>query len=145
MAILTLGLFGCSTMKESLILGVTSGAATGMIMGPVVAAESPRAKLGGALIGAVVGGVASYFVHQSLENRDSKVRKETLFNLDKYNVSRPVSSESSDYGVTSPGIETECFDTEIRGDKLVEAHCESTITGKPGWVQGGQRKKNARD
>lgn len=40
----------------------------------------------GAVLGGIVGGVASYLIHGSLESRDSRVRKETLLNLEKFDV-----------------------------------------------------------
>lgn len=132
-------------MKESIVTGIVAGAATGLILGPVIDREGNDVKLGGALIGAAVGGIASYFIHQGLEDRDAKVRKETLFNLDKFNVSRPSENVDYGYGVASPGVETECFDTEVRGGKLVQAHCESRIIGSPEWVKSSSRKKNESD
>jgi hypothetical protein len=37
-------------------------------------------------IGALVGGLASYFIHGSLTDRDNETRKDTLFNLEKHGV-----------------------------------------------------------
>jgi len=132
-------------MKGSIVLGIASGAATGFVLGPVLDRGASGAKLGGSLIGAAVGGVAGYLIHKSLDERDSGVRKETLFNLDKYNVSHPGGAKDYDYGIAAPSVETECFDTEIKGDKLVQAHCESRITGTPEWVKNTARKKTANE
>lgn len=135
---------GCASMKGTIFAGTTTGAATGFLVGPTFNRESRDARLTGALIGAVVGGVSGYFLHKTLEDRDSKIRKETLFNLDKYNVLRPNSDLDYDYGIAAPGVETECFDTEIKGDKLVQAHCESRIIGTPEWVkQSGSKRKTS--
>ena len=131
---------GCATMKQSILTGVATGAATGMLVGPAVNRSAPDAKVGGALVGAAVGGIAAYLIHNGIENRDAEVRKETLFNLDKFNVTRPSSGEY-EYGIASPQVETECFETEVRGNKLVQAHCESRITGTPEWVKNSNRKK----
>ncbi len=142
---LVFGFSGCATMKESIGLGIVTGAATGLVLGHTIDRGSSSAKLGGALIGAVVGGVASYFIHQGLEDRDARVRKETLFNLDKFNVSRPSENTDAGYGVATPSVETQCYDTEVRGDKLVQAHCESNIVGSPEWVKSSGKKNKAND
>lgn len=130
-------------MKASIITGAATGAVTGLVLGPAIDRGASDAKLGGALIGATVGGIVSYFIHKGIDDRDAKVRKETLFNLDKYNVSRPSGSTDYEYGLAAPSVETECYDTEVKGDKLVQAHCESRIIGTPEWVKNSGRKKKA--
>lgn len=137
------GLSGCATMKESILTGVATGAVTGLMLGPAIDRGAPDARVGGALIGAAVGGITGYFIHKGLDDRDANVRKETLFNLDKYNVSRPNGNGGMDYdyGIAAPSVETQCYDTEVKGDKLVQAHCESKIIGTPEWVKSSGRKK----
>ena len=130
-------------MKESIVTGVAAGAVTGLVLGPAIDRKGPDAAVGGALIGAAVGGIASYFIQKSLDDRDAKVRKETLFNLDKFNVSRPNANMDYEYGIAAPGVETECFDTEVKSGKLVQAHCESKIIGAPEWVKNPGRRKKA--
>lgn len=134
---------GCASMKETIGTGVVTGAVTGLFLGPAIDRGSPDAKVGGALIGAAVGGIAGYFIHKGMDDRDAKIRKETLFNLDKYNVSRPNGGADYDYGLAAPTVETECYDTQVKGDKLVQAHCESRIIGTPEWVKNSGRKKKA--
>jgi hypothetical protein len=80
-------LSGCATMRDSLVLG----AATGFFVGGIAGNQSPgddqsENMLKGAVIGSIIGSVASYAIHGSLETRDSRVRKETLLNLEKYDV-----------------------------------------------------------
>ncbi len=144
MMILIIPMMGCATMKESLMLGVGTGAATGAVAGLVVGRQQSQAALTGAAIGAVVGGVASYFIHDSIESRDSKVRRETLFNLEKFSVSRPGALEKAedDYIVDQSKVETQCFDTEVHGSKLIEAHCESVIVGSPEWAKKKSKYRN---
>jgi hypothetical protein len=45
-----------------------------------------------AAIGAVVGGLSAYLIHKGVEKREEKVRRETLLNLDKFDVSTPPKS-----------------------------------------------------
>lgn len=139
-------MMGCTTMKESLLLGAVSGAATGAAINNTVDRDNPNAATNGALAGVVVGLAASYFIHEGLEKRDSRVRRETLLNLDKFNVSHPAVQESDeDFYVTAPKVETQCFDSDVRGNKLIEAHCESVIVDRPEWVKrskkGNQNKR----
>ncbi len=79
-------LSGCSTLRDSLILGAGSGAALGGIAGSQLPGAQDENAIKGAVVGGVVGGLASYFIHGSLESRDAKVRRDTLLNLEKYDV-----------------------------------------------------------
>jgi hypothetical protein len=124
-------------MKESLITGVTSGAATGAITGSMSGGHNKgKGAATGALIGAAVGGLASYIIHGTLEKRDTKIRKRTLLNLDKFSVSRPSAKNSNavqDFKISAPDVDKDCFDWEIKGDKLVQQHCVWTIKGNSFW------------
>lgn len=67
------------------------GASTGLIVGGIAGNQSPgndksENVLKGAVIGGIIGGIASYAIHGSLESRDTRVRRETLLNLEKYDV-----------------------------------------------------------
>lgn len=140
-------LVGCSTMKESLVLGAVAGAATGAAISNTVDRDNQNTLTNGALAGVAIGLVASYFIHDGLEKRDSRVRRETLLNLDKFNVSHPAVQESdTDFYVTPPKVETQCFDSDVRGNKLIEAHCESVIVERPEWIKrtkkGNRYKQN---
>lgn len=126
--VMILALVGCSTMRESLVLGVGSGAATGAITGATIVKQNRgQAALQGALFGGVIGGIASYFIHGTVQKRDDLIRRETLFNLEKFNVSSPSSSSYSippqgGPSVTSPKIEMQWIDTQVQGKKLIEGH-----------------------
>lgn len=137
-------LVGCTTMRESIIMGVASGAVMGAAIGSSAESRDSQSTQNGAAIGALVGGIASYFIHEGLEERDSKVRRETLFNLDKFNVSGGQRNENPDYMVSPPAVETQCFDSEIRGDKLIQAHCESTIVNRPEWFKSKSKNNNGK-
>jgi hypothetical protein len=124
-------------MKDSIIAGVGVGAASGALGGSLM---SPRNRsqgiLSGALIGAAIGGIGSYFIHGSLEKRDTKTRKDTLLNLDKFSVSRPSQSSNpvQDFKLSAPDVDKDCFDWEVKGGKLVQKHCVWTIKGNSFWV-----------
>jgi hypothetical protein len=137
-SIITAGILlsGCASMKESLMTGVGIGAATGAVTGAGLS-NSKRSKgaLTGALIGAAVGGISSYFIHGQLEKRDTKTRKQTLLNLDKYSVSTPAKAGAvQDFKLSAPDVDKECFDWEVKGDKLVQKHCVWTIKGNSFWT-----------
>lgn len=85
--LLMISFVSCSTMKDSVSLGMATGAATGLGAG-AIASKNKKTKgmLIGAGVGAAVGGLSSYIIHKLLGKRDNKVRKDTLFNLEKYNV-----------------------------------------------------------
>lgn len=92
---------GCASTTKSTFLGfgvgTTIGAANGALIGKH---DSGQAILTSAIFMGVVGGLVGYFGHEALEDRDADVRKETLFNLEKYEVSgvsnnvRPLLKES---------------------------------------------------
>ncbi|MFZ4713634.1 MAG: YMGG-like glycine zipper-containing protein [Bacteriovoracaceae bacterium] len=76
----------CSSTRKSLALGLGTGAATGAAIGAMSSKNHSQGTLIGLGIGALVGGIASYFIHGGLEERDKETRKETLFNLEKHGV-----------------------------------------------------------
>jgi gas vesicle protein len=79
----------CTTMKDSITVGALSGAATGAASANIFSDTDKRENtLVGAATGAVIGGIASYILHGSLEKRDKDVRKKTLFNLENFGVKK---------------------------------------------------------
>lgn len=93
-------LISCSSITKSTFLGVGIGFAAGGATGALTDKHNRgQAALTSALFMGVIGGISGYFGHQELESRDDDVRKETLFNLEKYGVSglsdstRPLSKE----------------------------------------------------
>lgn len=79
---------GCASITKSTFLGIGTGVVVGGATGAVIGKRNAgQTALTSALIMGVVGGVIGYFGHQELENRDAEVRKEALFNLEKYGVS----------------------------------------------------------
>jgi hypothetical protein len=128
---------GCSTMSDSLILGVGTGAAVGGIIGHNSESQDAGA---GAAIGAAVGGLASYVLFKRAEKNEERVRRETLLNLEKYDVSSPRgqsrNSGESDHLLTKPVVDMDWVETQVQGDKLIEGHRVWRIIEKPKWIPG---------
>ena len=136
---------GCSTMRESLIVGAGTGAATGAIGAYALSYwNKGQAAFQGALIGGAVGGIASYFLHKELEQRDDRTRRDTLFNLEKFNVSAPSSYQSSTAngpGLTVPRVDAQWVDTQVQGKKLIEGHRVWIITEDTQWIPNPPKSK----
>ncbi len=77
---------GCATLRDSLVLGAGTGVVLGGIAGNQSEGDRSENVLKGAVIGGFVLGMASYLIHGSLERRDARVRRETLMNLEHYEV-----------------------------------------------------------
>jgi hypothetical protein len=76
----------CSTTRKSIALGFGTGAVSGAAIGAMTNKNHSQGALLGLGIGALIGGIASYFIHGGIEERDKETRKETLFNLEKHGV-----------------------------------------------------------
>lgn len=144
--LIVLGAFvttGCSTMRDSLVVGTTSGAAAGAIAGASMNKQARRkGALQGALVGGAISAVASYFIHKGLEKRDNKVRRKTLFNLDKFGVDYP-QNFSQDYSptISKPVVESQWIDTQVKGKKLIEGHRVWIISEEPQWLPSSKQEK----
>lgn len=116
-------LSGCATLRDSLIVGGVSGATSGALVGTAIHQENNGSgALIGAAVGLAVGGISSYFIHKGLENRDSHVRKDTLFGLEKFGVSDVPSRSSSVPAISFNVIEEQKIETHRTGNKVTEAH-----------------------
>ena len=123
----------CATMHKSLLTGVGVSASTGAVAS--MAATGGKGALKGALVGAAIGATSSYLIHKALQKRDSKTRRQTLLNLDKFSVSAPTRGQGvQDFRLSAPDVDKECFDWEIRGNQLVQQHCVWTISGNAAWL-----------
>jgi len=133
---------GCSTMKESLTLGIGTGVATGAIAGSTLGSDRGKGALKGALIGGAVSGVISYFIHKGLDNRYQKTRRNTLFNLDKFGVDYPKNySAGNNPGLSMPVVDSEWVDTQVQGKKLIEGHRIWMISEEPQWIPNKELKR----
>lgn len=113
-------LSGCSTMRESLILGAGTGAVAGGIAAGQSSGDRGENTIKGAVIGGVVGGLASFLIHGALEKRDANVRRETLMNLEHYDV---LGFEGLN---PSPGSKRDgkCFTTQEVDGRIVSIPCD---------------------
>ncbi|MCB9092884.1 MAG: hypothetical protein H6621_00120 [Halobacteriovoraceae bacterium] len=134
---------GCATMRDSVLTGMGTGAALGAANGAALSSDNRnKGALTGALVGVAVGGIASYFIHNGLEKRDARIRRDTLFNLEKFNVSGPQGmSIDGGHGLTMPVVESQWVDTQVQGKKLVEGHRVWVISEEPQWVPAKKSKK----
>lgn len=127
---------GCSSVRKSVTFGIGTGMTTGLLLGN---GDSNKTKTGLA-IGAVVGGIASYFIHKGLEKRDSETRKETLFNLDKFGTYGRVKStptnNSAPFSLSPAQVEEEFIETHVQdGRRLIEGHRIWTISNDSQWIE----------
>jgi hypothetical protein len=126
---------GCSSTRKSIGLGVVTGITTGAAFHH----GSLNRTVKGLAIGAIVGGIASYFIHQGLEKRDARTRKETLFNLEKFGVyGQARASEysgASPYSLSPTRIEQDYIETHVEdGRRLIEGHKVYTISEDSQWI-----------
>ena len=112
-------LTSCSTLRDSLILGAGTGLVVGGVAGSQIKGDRGEHAIAGAVIGGVVGGLASYVIHGSLESRDERVRKDTLLNLEKFDVMGRNAGGSSGAS-TKDG---KCYTTREVDGRLVSIPC----------------------
>jgi uncharacterized protein YcfJ len=102
-----------------LILGAGSGVIVGGVVGSQIDGDRSENTIKGAVIGGVVAGLASYVIHQSLEKRDASVRRETLMNLEHYDV-MGFDGLNSDSGGSRSG---KCFTTKEVDGRIMSIPC----------------------
>jgi hypothetical protein len=124
-------------MKDSLVVG----ASTGFVLGGVAASQNQSGDQGenflkGAVVGGIIGGIASYAIHGSLENRDTRVRKETLLNLEKYDVLGRDGLTPVDTPIKNKG--DKCYTTREVDGRLMSIPCR--YVDDPNDIESGERK-----
>jgi len=140
---LSFALGGCATTKNSVLLGLGTGATTGAVSGAMLYQKNKgKAALAGAAIGATIGGIASYFIHKGMVNRDKQVRRETLFNLEKYGVNGVSSSHNGAPAISFPVVEQHQVEAQVKGKKLVGRHKVWVISEDSHWILDGNKKGN---
>ena len=131
---------GCATMKDSLLVGFTSGAAIGAAGGLAVdRRDRTKSAAIGALTGGIIGTAIAHFTHKGLERRDATTRRETLFNLDKNEVSTPAhgAAPGATHGLTLPLVDSEIIEEHVSPDgrRLIEKHRVWTIRQDSQWTR----------
>lgn len=101
-------LTGCSTTSKSTLLGMSVGASTGAIAGATMAKDKKGALMGALVLG-LIGGATGWFTHNSLLNRDDRVRRDTIFNLEKFDVQMPHQSPMDESSLKSKGKDVYIF------------------------------------
>ena len=131
----------CATLHRSMSVGVGIGVGTGAVAS--MAATGGKGALRGALVGAVLGAASSYLIHNALETRDTRTRRQTLLNLDKFAVSVPTTSRRGmqNFRLSAPDVDKECYGWEVRGNQLVQQHCVWTIRGNATWQLNTRGKR----
>lgn len=143
----SLFLSSCASMSDSLIVGIGSGA----VAGAAIAHNGQGDSGTGAAVGAAIGGLSAYLIHKGIEKREEKIRRETLLNLEKFDVSKPPKTGTvsipagGGHYLTKPVVDMEWIETQVQGDKLVEGHRVWRIIEKPKWIPtddaGDEQKK----
>jgi hypothetical protein len=138
MLIVALLASSCSTTKKSLALGLATGAGTGAIMGSAISNDHGKGAMAGMAVGALVGGIASYFIDKGMQERDQDTRRDTLFNLEKHGVfGQRTSSENrsnSPYIVSPAVVDEDYIETHVEdGTRLIEGHRSWAIQDTPYW------------
>lgn len=111
---------GCASLKESLILGASSGATVGGIAGAQTPVDQSENTIKGAVLGGVIGGLFSYILHGSLEKRDAKVRRESLMNLEHFDV---MGYENINGNTDKSQGSSKCYTTQEVDGRLVSVPC----------------------
>ena len=117
---------GCTSMSGSLVIGAGSGAALGAASGLHIGDkdQSKKNTSKGAVIGAAVGGLTGYLFHLGVKKREAKIRRDTIFNLERNNVDAPIDFKGKSHGIQMPVIESEYVDEAVTedGKHLIESH-----------------------
>lgn len=128
----------CSTMKESLVLGTSSGIAVGLGASSIIKNKNKdKTRLTSSLIGAGIGAISSYFIHKGVKAKEAKVRRNTLFNLEKFGVSSiPNFKGKLPKSITKPIVKEQWVDSKVDGQKLIEGHRVWIIEENSKWNIG---------
>lgn len=123
--ILALAISGCSTLKESTLLGVGIGSVVGAGVG--AAAGSPRGNenrgaMTGAAVGAALGGLMGFLDHKE------RSKKEAL----KIGTGHGASNADAPF-LTKPKVQRVWVPEKVEGDKYISGHWMYVIERPSVW------------
>lgn len=114
---------GCASLKRSVSFGVVSGAASGAASGALIAQKNKgdaAATMG--IIGAILGGVSTYFTHRGIEKKAEQVRRETILNLERYEDAAAINEGKRLPKVVPPVVEQYEVGPKVKGKKFIGRH-----------------------
>jgi hypothetical protein len=87
-------------------------------------------------------------IHGSLDKRDDRTRRDTLFNLEGHGIRNSSGSKAdlSDVGglITIPEVEEDWVETHTEGNKMVEGHRTWRITNGARWDLSRKPEKKSK-
>jgi len=116
-----LALSGCSTMRDSILLGAGTMGALGTGVG-AAAGNNVGGALLGLGIGALVGGTVGYLAHKDRENKERLSKSGS-----------PKSDDSKVPSLTSPEVRRVWVPEKIDGNKFIEGHYMYLIERNSVW------------
>ncbi len=122
--ILVTSLFGCATMKDSLLLGASIGATTGGVLGNTIGTSNGHTTGGtvtGALAGAALGSLIAYSVKKNEKPQPQPA------DLKSINIKAP--------SLSSPEVRRIWVPAKIEGNKYIDGHYEFIIEHQSVWTE----------
>ncbi|MBF0363832.1 MAG: hypothetical protein HQK49_22620 [Oligoflexia bacterium] len=140
---------GCSSIEKTVTVGLLTGAVSGAVITPGIVKQNKKdALVIGALVGAALGGVAGYFTHKKLDERDEKIRKDTIFNLENFGyhptIAIPNNKDKDAPPVMNPKVEKIWIEPRIEGHKYISGHYQWVITDEARWGNKSEDKKESK-
>ena len=136
----TFFLLGCATANRSILMGTAAGAAAGAFIGPGFSPKNKKNNAAaGTLVGALLGMAVGGYVHDKLEKRDDRTRRQLILNLEKHGIgdARREPPRGETPLLAKPSVNSQWVGTRIEGDRLIEGHRVWIIEENAKWVGEG--------
>ena len=144
------GNFGCASIERTSLLGVGSGAVVGGLAASSMAtSDHQKRTTNGAVAGAVLGGLTAYIIHRVIDRKESRVRRETLFNLESHGITTGfdgVDIKKFNTFVSSPQVREDYVETHTEDDGrvLIQGHKRWKIIGNPQFNLARPKKREGK-